>query len=56
MRETPSGNSSHEPDGRAALPRSRSSIDAAVQAVQQHRPTIDGFMDRYPLDFRLRLP
>jgi hypothetical protein len=36
----------HEPDGRAALLRSRSSIDAAVQAVQQHRPTIDGFMGR----------
>jgi hypothetical protein len=40
------GSSPHEPDGRAALLRSRSSIDAAVQAVQQHRPTIDGFMDR----------
>jgi hypothetical protein len=36
----------HEPDGRAALLRSRPSIDAAVQAVQQHRPTSDGFMDR----------
>jgi hypothetical protein len=36
----------HEPDGRAALLRSRSSIDAAVQAVQQPRPTSDGFMGR----------
>jgi ATP-dependent helicase/DNAse subunit B len=32
----------HEP-GRAALPRSQSSVDAAVR---QHRPTIDGFMGR----------
>ncbi|MBM3840539.1 MAG: hypothetical protein FJ398_21765 [Verrucomicrobia bacterium] len=30
----------HKP-GRAALPRSRSSVDAAAQ---QRRPTIDGFM------------
>jgi hypothetical protein len=28
------------------LLRSRASINAEVQAVQQHRPTIDGFMDR----------
>jgi len=33
----------YEPDGRAALPRSRSLVDAAEQ---QLRPTIDGFMGR----------
>ncbi|MBM3837223.1 MAG: hypothetical protein FJ398_04535 [Verrucomicrobia bacterium] len=35
--------SSWEPDGRAALPRSRSSVDAAPQ---QHRPTGDRFKGR----------
>jgi hypothetical protein len=33
----------HEPDGRAALPRSQASVDAAAR---QHRPTSDGFIGR----------